>query len=40
MRKFIAILLIIAFVSGSCASSKYARKCNGQRGVKVPMGVL
>jgi len=40
MRKLIAILMIIALFVSSCASSTHVRKCNGQRGVKVPMGVL
>lgn len=40
MRKLIAIFIIIGFIAASCASSGHVRKCNGQRGTKVPMGIL
>ncbi|MGE0636201.1 MAG: hypothetical protein AB7G44_13705 [Bacteroidia bacterium] len=40
MRKLIAIIIIIGFVAASCSSSGHVRKCNGQRGTKVPMGTL
>jgi hypothetical protein len=40
MRKLIAIFIIIGFVAASCSSAGHARKCNGQRGTKVPMGTL
>lgn len=40
MRKLIIIFIILAVATASCTSSKYVTKCNGQRGVRVPMGVL
>ncbi len=40
MRKLFFVLLVIILFTASCASSTHVRKCNGERGVVVPMGVL
>lgn len=37
--KIIAIVGLIMFLM-SCTSQKYARKCNGKKGVKTNMGIL
>lgn len=37
-RLFIAVVILMLLMS--CASAHGARKCNGQRGTRVPMGVM
>lgn len=37
--RFLLIMALLLSI-GSCASSSYARKCNGTRGTRVPMGVM
>jgi|688.fasta_scaffold38007_3 hypothetical protein len=34
------LLLFMALLLASCASSNHVRKCNGHRGIRVPMGVI
>jgi hypothetical protein len=38
--KRLAFLVIILLLLASCASTGSARKCSGQRGTRVPMGVM
>ncbi len=38
--KLSALLIVLVILFSSCASTMQARKCNGQKGTRVPMGVL
>jgi hypothetical protein len=34
------LLAMLAFVAASCTSSHQARKCNGQKAIRTPMGPM
>jgi type IV pilus biogenesis protein CpaD/CtpE len=43
MRKtpvLLAVVLMAALLFGSCASTGKARKCNGQKAIRTPMGPM
>ena len=43
MRKTLALLAVMvmaALLFGSCASTGKARKCNGQKAIRTPMGPM
>ncbi len=41
LLRFKYVVLVVAMISlASCASSYGARKCNGVKGQRVPMGIM
>lgn len=39
MRRLLSLLLF-TLILASCTNGRHARKCNGKRGERVPMGII